>query len=76
MAWKREWLEWTCGLLVRLVGMVIHAVPSLFWISQQRRQHFLQTGNKHIGLARTLGHFLDLIIFHVHLAAQKIDVAF
>jgi hypothetical protein len=60
---------------VRLIGTVFRLVSSLFWISQQGRQHFLQAGNEYIGLARAFSHFFDLIIFHVHLVAQKIDVA-
>ena len=31
--------------------------------SQQRRQHFLQTGDQVVGLARALGQLLDLLVF-------------
>jgi hypothetical protein len=45
------------------------------WPPQQRREHFLQSGDQVIGLPGAFGKVLNLVVLDRHLGSEKLDFA-
>ena len=53
--------------LTTLFATLIPLIMGLFGSTEERREHFLQSGDEVVGLAGALGQVLDLIVLHADL---------
>lgn len=70
------------GTLVARLGLQLGCfvaarwVAAIPWCREERREHFLQARNEHVGFAGAFGQFFYLAVLDLDLAAQKFVLAF